>query len=165
MSGDIIEVLPVALSLVRVPRSRVNSLYHPILKQILQPEPTFLAVTCNELELSIFAADSVLEDFESVTRKDARKLAKCAAGRRKGKAQTFEPVEVSSDKWKVIQIPSPGLFSASFRPHPVSPGEADSSGARVHELTAPIAAAGISILYQSSHQSDFIFVRDLRCFT
>lgn len=35
----------------------------------------------------------------------------------------------------------------------------DSSGARVHELSAPLAAAGISILYQSSYLSDFIFVR------
>lgn len=35
---------------------------------------------------------------------------------------------------------------------------ADTSGARVHELSAPLAAAGISILYQSSYMSDFIFV-------
>ena len=35
----------------------------------------------------------------------------------------------------------------------------DTSGARVHELSAPLAAAGISILYQSSYMSDFIFVR------
>lgn len=35
----------------------------------------------------------------------------------------------------------------------------DNSGARVHELSAPLAAAGISILYQSSYLSDFIFVR------
>ena len=34
----------------------------------------------------------------------------------------------------------------------------DKSGARVHELSAPLASAGISILYQSSYMSDFIFV-------
>jgi hypothetical protein len=34
----------------------------------------------------------------------------------------------------------------------------DTSGARVNELSAPLAAAGISILYQSSYMSDFIFV-------
>ena len=36
--------------------------------------------------------------------------------------------------------------------------EIDNTGARVHEISAPLAAAGISILYQSSHISDFIFV-------
>jgi len=42
---------------------------------------------------------------------------------------------------------------------PLSPSLPDNSGARVHELSAPLAAAGISILYQSSYMSDFIFVR------
>lgn len=99
MSGDIIEVLPVSLSLVRIPRSRVSGLFHPILSQILRPDPTFLNVTCNELELSMFAADSVVDDFAPVARRDRRRLDKRPA---------FEPVEISSDKWKVIQIPSPG---------------------------------------------------------
>lgn len=36
------------------------------------------------------------------------------------------------------------------------------SGSRVRELSAPLAAAGISILYQSSYLSDFIFVKDFR---
>jgi hypothetical protein len=38
----------------------------------------------------------------------------------------------------------------------------DTSGARVNELSAPLAAAGISILYQSSYMSDFIFVKESR---
>ncbi|KAL1739220.1 hypothetical protein HDZ31DRAFT_49730, partial [Schizophyllum fasciatum] len=38
----------------------------------------------------------------------------------------------------------------------------DNSGARVNELSAPIAAAGISILYQSSYMSDFILVKESR---
>lgn len=40
--------------------------------------------------------------------------------------------------------------------------EVDNSGARVRELSAPLAAAGISILYQSSYTSDFIFVSALQ---
>lgn len=36
------------------------------------------------------------------------------------------------------------------------------SGSRVRELSAPLAAAGISILYQSSYMSDFIFVKESR---
>ena len=35
------------------------------------------------------------------------------------------------------------------------------SGTRVHDLSAPLADAGISILYQSSYMSDFIFVRNV----
>jgi hypothetical protein len=34
------------------------------------------------------------------------------------------------------------------------------SGTRVHDLSAPLADAGISILYQSSYMSDFIIVRN-----
>jgi hypothetical protein len=34
----------------------------------------------------------------------------------------------------------------------------DNAGARVNELSAPLAEKKISILYQSSYQSDFIFV-------
>lgn len=41
-------------------------------------------------------------------------------------------------------------------------GIADNSGARVRELSAPLAAAGISIFYQSSYMSDFIFVKTSR---
>lgn len=43
---------------------------------------------------------------------------------------------------------------------PTSPSRStEHSGARVRELSAPLAAAGISILYQSSYMSDFIFVK------
>ena len=35
----------------------------------------------------------------------------------------------------------------------------DNSSSRIYDLSAPLAAAGISILYQSSYTSDFIFVR------
>jgi len=38
----------------------------------------------------------------------------------------------------------------------------DNSGARVNELSGPLATAGISIFYQSSYMCDFIFVRFLR---
>ena len=36
------------------------------------------------------------------------------------------------------------------------------SGSRVRELSAPLAAAGVSIFYQSSYLSDFIFVKESR---
>lgn len=59
----------------------------------------------------------------------------------------------------LIQMDSVSLIGA-FPSHFLT-GDPDNSGARVHELSAPLAAAGISILYQSSYMSDFIFVSAL----
>jgi hypothetical protein len=56
------------------------------------------------------------------------------------------------------------LFIFSLDPRRLIVGHSDNSGARVHELSAPLAAAGISILYQSSYMSDFILVSSLVSF-
>lgn len=157
MSSDILDVLPVSLDLIRIPRHRVPALIGPILRQLLASgdDRTFLALTANEIELSIFGVDAA-GVFNPIARRDARKAASVAG-------QTWEPVEVSTNKWKVIQIPSPGEYSnprlASFLPLVLISCFSDDSGAHLHEVCAPIAAAGISILYHSSHQNDFIFVR------
>ncbi|KAF9534684.1 hypothetical protein CPB83DRAFT_754572 [Crepidotus variabilis] len=150
-----ISLLPVSLSLVHIPRSRLNALSHPILRQILNPEPAFLNITCNEIELSIFAEHRLLQDFEPIARKD-RQRQRSRSGSGSGKkgatrtSQTIsEPVEISYDKWSVLQIDSHS-------------DRIDSSGTRVYDLSAPLAAAGISILYQSSYMSDFIFVKEKR---
>ncbi|KAF7789354.1 hypothetical protein EIP86_000298 [Pleurotus ostreatoroseus] len=151
-----ISLLPVSLSLVHIPHARVPDLFHPILRQLLLPKPTFLNVTSNEIELSLFAEHSSLTDFEPIARQDARKTRSLARRRTYNEGEDLKhvleweewsPVEVSSDRWNVLQIDthSDGL---------------DTSGARVHELSAPLAAAGISILYQSSYMSDFIFVKE-----
>lgn len=50
----------------------------------------------------------------------------------------------------VSATPSTDLLTPSFR--------SDKSGARVHELSAPLAEAGISILYLSSYLCDFMLV-------
>ncbi|KAG6817864.1 hypothetical protein H0H87_001696 [Tephrocybe sp. NHM501043] len=121
-----ISLLPSSLSLVHIPRSRITHLSHPILKQVLRPDPTFLNITCNEVELSLFADESILEDFEPIARKDRRKQrtqSNSSTGRR---------------------------------------GSHNNSGARVNEVSAPLATAGISILYQSSYMSDFILVKESR---
>ncbi|THH19774.1 hypothetical protein EW146_g1449 [Bondarzewia mesenterica] len=148
-----ISLLPVSLSLVHVPRSRLLQLSHPIIRQILIPSPSFLNLTCNEIELSIFAEHDVLRDFEPIARRDRQKLrsrsGSTSSRRRADPSTEADAVEVSYDKWNVLQIDShtSGL---------------DNAGARVHELSAPLAAAGISILYQSSYMSDFIFVKSVR---
>lgn len=101
-----ISLLPVSLSLVHIPCSRLVQLSHPVLKQILQPNPTFLNITCNEIELSLFADETILEDFEPIARRDRQR----AESKRKGVSanREIEPVEISSAKWSVIQIDSHG---------------------------------------------------------
>lgn len=156
-SSITISLLPVSLSLVHIPRSRLKDQVHPVLRQLLLPTPTFLNVTSNEIELSIFAEHHTLQDFEFIAQQDAlttksegRERPSLRNERRKHAVpQSWDPIEVSHERWNVLQIDShsDGL---------------DSSGARVHELSAPLAAAGISILYQSSYMSDFIFVKEHR---
>ncbi|KAH9943271.1 uncharacterized protein BXZ73DRAFT_87636 [Epithele typhae] len=129
-----ISLLPVSLSL---------SISPPHLPQ----------VTCNEVEVSLFAEHDTLQEFHDAARKDARRLRKRRSHSprppQKRVSEIWEPVEVTQERWKVLQIDS---HSDTL----------DSSGARVHELSAPLAAAGISILYQSSYMSDFIFVKEAR---
>ncbi|KIL00503.1 hypothetical protein PAXRUDRAFT_29754 [Paxillus rubicundulus Ve08.2h10] len=152
-SNVTITLLPVTLSLVHIPRSRLPQLSHAVLRQILQPNPTFLNVTCNEIELSLFAEHRILEDFEAIARRDRqRQRSRSGSGssRKRTMPSDADRVEISYEKWNVLQIDS----------H--SDQLADNSGARVHELSAPLAAAGISILYQSSYMSDFIFVKETR---
>ncbi|KAH9850765.1 hypothetical protein C2E23DRAFT_734336 [Lenzites betulinus] len=154
-----ISLLPVSLSLVHLPRSRLESFSQHVIRQILQPNPVFLNVTCNEIEVSLFAEYDTVQEFHKAARKDARRLRQRerdarADGHHSPRRVTrlkedWEPVEVTSERWKVLQIDS--------HSDPL-----DNAGARVHELSAPLAAAGISILYQSSYMSDFIFVNESR---
>ncbi|PFH51296.1 hypothetical protein AMATHDRAFT_142951 [Amanita thiersii Skay4041] len=143
-----VSLLPVSLSLVHIPRSRLPQLSHPILRQILQSNPVFLNVTSNQIELSIFADSRSLEEFELIARRDRHKQRSrsgSASSARQTFTHEFEPIEISYEKWRVLQIDS----------H-------NSSGARAIELSAPLAAAGISILYQSSYMCDYIFVKETR---
>ncbi|KAH9482540.1 hypothetical protein JR316_0004640 [Psilocybe cubensis] len=149
-----ISLLPVSLSLVHIPRSRLDSLSHPVLRQLLHPNPAFLNITCNEIELSVFAEHHMLHDFDPIARKDRQRQRSRSGSNssRKGAPQTtpaYEPVEISYEKWSVLQIDSHS-------------DRMDNSGTRVYDLSAPLAAAGISILYQSSYMSDFIFVKESR---
>ncbi|KAJ7232206.1 hypothetical protein B0H12DRAFT_1239696 [Mycena haematopus] len=128
--------LPTAVSIVSIPRARLDALSHPVLHALLQPNPPFLSITCNALELSLFAEPERLRAFDAIAQADHN-------------TQSLEPVEISHDRWSVLQIDSHS-------------DQLDNAGARVNELSAPLAAAGISILYQSSYMSDFIFVKERR---
>ena len=105
-----ITLLPVSLSLVHIPRSRLTHLSHSVLRQILQPNPAFLNITCNEIELSIFAEHHMLLDFELISRKDRhRKMSKSRSvySRKLPPSVSLrEHVEISCEKWTVLQIDS-----------------------------------------------------------
>ncbi|KAI6047522.1 hypothetical protein EDC04DRAFT_2864577 [Pisolithus marmoratus] len=150
-SNVTISLLPVSLSLVHIPRSRLPQLTHPILRQILQPNTTFFNVTCNEIELTLFAEHHNLADLDLIARQDRqshRSRSGSGSSRRRALSDS-DRVEITCENWNVLQIDSHS-------------DQLDNSGARVHELSAPLAAAGISILYQSSYRSDFIFVKESR---
>uniref|UniRef100_A0A0W0GAN8 CASTOR ACT domain-containing protein n=1 Tax=Moniliophthora roreri TaxID=221103 RepID=A0A0W0GAN8_MONRR len=147
-----LQLLPVSLVLVSIPRCRVQNLSSHIIRQILQPSPAkFLNISSNEIELSIFAEAHTLSEFEHIARRDRQKhrsRSGSGSSRKNGheNRSDFTPVEVSYERWSVLQKRE----------------NADNSGARVNELSAPLAMAGISILYQSSYMSDFIFVKECR---
>ena len=104
-----ISLLPASLSLVHIPRPRLAQLYHPILRQILQPKSTFLNITCNEVELSIFADETMLKDFEPIARRDRNKQrsrSSSGSGPKRIGGSDQELVEISCEKWSVLQIDS-----------------------------------------------------------
>jgi hypothetical protein len=102
-----ISLLPVSLYLVRIPRSRLSALSHPLLRQILKPNHSFLNITCNELELSVLAEKDLLHDFDPIAKKDRQKLliSRSRPGPR-SKSEDYEFVELSYDTWNVLQIDS-----------------------------------------------------------
>jgi hypothetical protein len=108
-----IQLLHVSLSLVHIPRCRLAQLSYPILRLILEPEPNFLNITCNEIELSIFAEHDLLREFEPIARKDRqRQRSRSGSGshpirRAAGSSGALEEqVEISYEAWKVLQIES-----------------------------------------------------------
>lgn len=110
---DSITILPVSLALVHLPRSRLDSLTQHVLRQIIRPNPTFLNITCNEIELSLFAEHHALRDFERIAKQDSRKLRaiekaerSCKKSSRRSLKRSWEPVEVSAERWSVLQIDS-----------------------------------------------------------
>ncbi|CAE6434298.1 hypothetical protein ACGC1H_001412 [Rhizoctonia solani] len=127
-----ITVLDIALRLCTIPRSRLPETTHYVVQQFLRQRPTFLNITLNTSELSIFAEQTTLDDFRPLARRGR-------LGARSG-----APVEISQETWSVLQIDEDKFGDA---------------GTRVCEISAALARAGISILYQSSYMSDFILVK------
>jgi hypothetical protein len=107
-----ISLLPVSLGLVHIPRSRLPKLSHHVLQQILQPTPKFLNVTANELELSILAEHHLLpgSELDEIARRDKRRHRRRSRSDsnplRSTRLSIEDSVEVSYDRWSVLQIDS-----------------------------------------------------------
>lgn len=86
-----ITVLDITLRLCTIPRLRLPEATHYVVKQFLRQRPTFLNITLNTSELSIFAEDTTLDDFRPLAHR----------GRFRGPGA---PVEISPDTWSVLQI-------------------------------------------------------------
>lgn len=132
-----ISLLPTSLSLVHIPRSRLAQLTHPVLHHILQPTQTFLNMTCNEIEMSLFVERGELAEFERVARKDRQRRRGSQGSSAGGPA--WECVEISYEKWSVLQIDShsdqlgelPTVFLPLLTQYPQT--------SLVHELTNSLA--------------------------
>ena len=114
-----ISVLPVSLSLLHIPRSRLPHLSSHIIRQILQPNPVFLSITSNEIELSIFAESQSLQEFEPIAKRDRHKYhsRSGSASSRQSVPHDFEPVEISCETWCVLQIDSHSDQLGRLFPH------------------------------------------------
>jgi hypothetical protein len=95
--------------LVHIPRTRLPSLSHHVTKQLLSPSPTYLNITSNSIELSIFAEESSLHELSQVAKRDKR-LSKGSSsysnGSGGGGALNFDKVEISEERWKVLIVES-----------------------------------------------------------
>ncbi|KAG8989565.1 hypothetical protein FRB90_002180 [Tulasnella sp. 427] len=71
-----ITVLPVTLSLVRIPKHRLPRLAHPIIKLVLSDtsSSTFLNVSTNPSEVSIIAREEDLAPFVDIAHRDNRRV-------------------------------------------------------------------------------------------
>ncbi|KAG8989505.1 hypothetical protein FRB90_002207 [Tulasnella sp. 427] len=176
-----ITVLPVALSLVRIPKHRLPRLAHPIIKLVLSDtsSSTFLNVSTNPSEVSIIAREEDLAPFVDIAHRDNRRvrrqverIARRGSARASGvpspsdegtgeeggaapsssptrpsarsrRERVLQPVEVSSS-WSALQIDSHG-------------DQLGDASARIREISSLLC--GISILYQSSYTTDYIFVQ------
>lgn len=77
----------------------------------MQPNPIFINVTCNEIELSLFAESHMLQDFEPIARRDrqrqrSRSGSASSNTRRTLTALSQDHLEISYEKWNVLQIDS-----------------------------------------------------------
>lgn len=94
-----ITVLPVTLSLVRIPKHRLSHFAHPIIKLILSDSTpsTFLNISTNASEVSIVAREQDLASFVKIARRDNRRTRRHVHRNARRESVSSVPVTPSSD--------------------------------------------------------------------
>lgn len=131
-----ISVLPARLKLVSILRSSLRASTWAITRILAfrdrlsseGDQDPFFNLTLNEIELSIFADETLVK---AVFGDDAKN------------GIENQGVEVSEDTWLAMQVESHDQEDTW-----------DTSGGRVRDISAPLAAEGISILFLSTYISD-----------
>ncbi|KAK9893925.1 hypothetical protein P389DRAFT_174849 [Cystobasidium minutum MCA 4210] len=146
-----VSILDVSLKLVSIKRSALRSRMYEVVrclafKQELASQgrdDPFFSLTLNAVELSIFADASLVDKVFLSDRSVAGGLGSANA------AQDIDEspeVEVSEDLWIALQVEG-------------HEDDGETSGIRLRDISAPLAAAGISILFLSTYISDFLLIK------
>ncbi|BGP20294.1 hypothetical protein JCM10213_001749 [Rhodosporidiobolus nylandii] len=179
MASTTVTILPTRLSLVHVPLALKNQLMANILDcwWYRREDDPFFALCSNGVELSLFAdsaavarcfaqymdgggtggrsgsrsgssSSSFSSPLEAVEERDESRSRMRRDLKGKGRAKDVEEkVVVGADRWVALEIALGGGNGW------------EEAGPRVHSLSAPLAARGISILFLSTFSADFILVR------
>lgn len=155
-----ISVLDARLKLVSIPRAALRSSSWAVTRALAfrdklaaqrDGRDPFFNLTLNEVELSIFADEQLVSTiFQQQQQKQKR-------GKEQGEDGTDgereADVEVSEDTWLALQVESHDQEDTW-----------ETSGGRVRDISAPLAAEGISILFLSTYISDVSRASLLHCY-
>ncbi|KAI8810094.1 hypothetical protein BJ742DRAFT_770525 [Cladochytrium replicatum] len=131
----LITVLPYRLQLITLPVSSLSCISHAVIKNLFfRGKDKFFSYTQNSLEVSIIAeVETAANDFPD-----------------NGSALAPNIIK-TDDVFRALQVDADS--EADFL---------EESGQRITDISAPLAAAGISIFYLSTYQTDFVFVKERR---
>ncbi|KAI8905297.1 hypothetical protein DFJ77DRAFT_479580 [Powellomyces hirtus] len=133
-----ITILPVRLQLLSLPKEALPGIMHAVVKNLhfRGRNDTFFSYTENHLEVSIIAdTDTVAHDFARYS-------------------STTPGLVICPDPFRALQIDGVGDGGGE--------NAVDSSAQRINEISRPLAKAGVSILYLSTYQTDYVFVKERR---
>ncbi|GAA5913894.1 hypothetical protein JCM6882_004389 [Rhodosporidiobolus microsporus] len=155
-STTTLTILPTHLRLLRIPLPLKNALLHPLLDLwwFRRAGDPFFALCANGVEVSVFAEARAVDRggwgrMGGGGEKKAEGEKEGGMGKGKGKGRAVDDddgVVVSPDLWVALEIAFGG-------------NGWEQAGSRVHSLSSPLAARGVSILFLSTFYSDYILVR------
>ncbi|KAG8900766.1 hypothetical protein FRC01_010030, partial [Tulasnella sp. 417] len=142
-----ITVLPVTLSLVRIPKHRLSHFAHPIIKLILSESTssTFLNISTNASEVSIIAREQDLSSFVKIARRDNRRVRRHM--QRNARKESESSATSSSAPWSGQEGGAPSPISSLVSSSSTSTGpstRSTSPHAPEEFVQADLAALGIT---------------------